>query len=49
MTERDKRRLEKINEKIEQMNAQKQDILAHEKKQKRKERTRQLIQIGGIV
>jgi len=48
MTEREAKRLEKINEKMEQMKAQKHDILAQEKKRERKERTRHLIQIGAL-
>lgn len=49
MTERDTKRLEKISEKIEYMKAQRQDILAREKKRLRKERTRRLIQIGALT
>jgi len=48
MTEREAQRLAKIDEKMEQMKAQKQDILAKEKKRQRQERTRRLIQIGAL-
>jgi len=48
MNERDTKRLEKIHEKLEHMKAQRQDILAREKKRQRKERTRRLIQIGAL-
>ena len=48
MTEREKQRLERIDERLLQMQAQKQDILAREKKRLRAERTRRLIQIGAL-
>jgi len=48
MNERDTKRLERISEKLEYMKAQRQDILAREKKRQRKERTRRLIQIGAL-
>jgi len=48
MNKRETERLEKLNEKIEQMKAQKQDILAREKTRQRKERTHKLIQIGAL-
>jgi len=48
MTERESQRLAKLTEKMEQMKAQKQDILAKEKKRQRKERTHRLIQIGAL-
>ena len=48
MNERDAKRLERISEKLEHMKAQRQDILAREKKRQRKERTRRLIQIGAL-
>ena len=48
MNERDAQRLERIDEKMEQMKAQRQDILAREKQRQRKERTRRLIQIGAL-
>jgi len=48
MNERDTKRLERISEKLEHMKAQRQDILAREKKRQRKERTRRLIQIGAL-
>jgi len=49
MNERDTQRLERISEKLEHMKAQRQDILARERKRQRKERTRRLIQIGAMV
>jgi len=49
MNERDTKRLERIHEKLEHMKAQRQDILAREKKRQRKERTRRLIQIGAMT
>jgi len=49
MNERDTKRLERISEKLEHMKAQRQDILAREKKRQRKERTRRLIQIGALT
>jgi len=48
MNKRESERLEKLSEKIEQMKAQKQDILAREKTRQRKERTHRLIQIGAL-
>ena len=48
MTEREKQRLEKISVKLEQIKAQRQDILSREKKRQRKERTHRLIQIGAL-
>ena len=48
MTEREKQRLEKISAKLEQIKAQRQDILTREKKRQRKERTHRLIQIGAL-
>jgi len=48
MNKRESERLEKLSEKIEQMKAQKQDILAREKARQRKERTSRLIQIGAL-
>jgi len=49
MTDRDAQRLAKIDEKMEQMKAQRQDIFARDKKRQRKERTRRLIQIGAMT
>jgi len=49
MTERETKRLERISEKLEQIKAQRQDILARDKKRQRKERTRRLIQIGALT
>jgi len=49
MTERESQRIARIDEKMEQMKAQKQDILAKEKKRQRNERTRRLIEIGAIT
>lgn len=43
-----KNKLNKIEEKINQLKAQKQAILAKEKEKERKVRTRKLIQIGAI-
>jgi len=48
MTEREAQRLARLDEKMEQMKAQKQDILAKEKKRQRNERTRRLIEIGAL-
>ena len=48
MTEREAQRLAKISEKMEQMKAQKLDILTREKKRQRKERTHRLLQIGAL-
>jgi len=48
MNERDTKRLERIHEKLEHMKAQRQDILARDRKRQRKERTRRLIQIGAL-
>ena len=42
-------RLKKIDEKLSQLKAQKQALLAREKEKERKERTRRLIQIGAIA
>lgn len=42
-------KLEDIDKKIQQLNAQKQAILNREKTQERKNRTRRLIEIGAIV
>lgn len=44
-----KERLDKLDEKINQLKAQKQAILAREKEKERKLRTRKLIQIGAIM
>ncbi|WLF71111.1 hypothetical protein Q6375_16275 (plasmid) [Clostridium septicum] len=44
-----KEKIDKIEEKINQLKAQKQAILAREKEKERKARTRRLIQIGAIV
>ena len=44
-----KEKLDKIEEKINQLKAQKQAILVREKEKERKARTRRLIQIGAIV
>jgi len=49
MNERDSQRLAKIDEKMEQMKAQRQDILARDRKRQRQERTRRLIQIGAMT
>ena len=44
-----KEKIEKIEEKINQLKAQKQALLAREKEKERKARTRRLIQIGAII
>jgi len=49
MNERDAQRLAKIDEKMEQMKAQKKDIVARNNKRQRQERTRRLIQIGAMT
>jgi len=49
MTEKESKQLEKIREKIAQMRAKEQTIIAKDKQRKRKERTRRLIQIGAIA
>ena len=48
MNERDSQRLAKIDEKMEQMKAQKKDIVARNNKRQRQERTRRLIQLGAL-
>lgn len=44
-----KEKLTKIDEKIKQLQAQKNSILSREKEKERKARTRRLIQIGAIM
>lgn len=44
-----KEKIDKLDEKINQLKAQKQAILAREKEKERKTRTRRLIQIGAII
>ncbi|WP_111928717.1 hypothetical protein [Clostridium tertium] len=44
-----KEKIDRIEEKINQLRAQKQAILAREKEKERKARTRRLIQIGAII
>lgn len=44
-----KEKIDKIQEKINQLKAQKQALLAREKEKERKARTRRLIQIGAII
>ena len=44
-----KEKIDKIEQKINQLRAQKQAILAREKEKERKARTRRLIQIGAII
>ena len=44
-----KEKIDKIEQKINQLKAQKQAILAREKEKERKARTRRLIQIGAII
>lgn len=42
-------KIDKLEEKIKQLKAQKQAIIAREKEKERKARTRRLIQIGAII
>ena len=49
MNERDEQRLQKTRDKIAQMKTVEQSILARDKKQQRKERTRRLIQSGALA
>ena len=44
-----KEKTDKIEQKINQLKAQKQALLAREKEKERKARTRRLIQIGAII
>jgi len=44
-----KEKINKIEDKINQLKAQKQAIMSREKEKERKVRTRRLIQIGAIV
>jgi len=44
----EEQRLEKIDEKINQLKAQKESILARKKEKERKARTRKLIQVGAL-
>lgn len=44
-----KEKIDKIEQKINQLKAQKQALLAREKEKERKARTRKLIQIGAII
>lgn len=44
-----KKKIDELDKKIEQLKARKQALIAREKEQERKERTRRLIQIGAIV
>ncbi len=44
-----KEKIDKIEDKINQLKAQKQAIMSREKEKERKARTRRLIQIGAIV
>lgn len=44
-----KEKIDKIEQKINQLKAQKQAILARKKEKERKARTRRLIQIGAII
>ena len=41
-------RIEKLEEKIKKLKAQKQALISREKEKARKERTRRLIQIGAL-
>jgi len=49
MTENEKQRLQKTRDKIAQMKAVEQSILAKDKNHQRKERTRRLIQNGALA
>ena len=49
MNERDAHRLERISEKLAHMKAQRQDILARDRRRQRNERNRQLTQIGTLA
>lgn len=49
MASKDNERLNKIDEKIEQLQAQRKAILAREKEKDRKARTRRLIQNGALA
>ena len=49
MTEREKKRLQNLQEKMSQMKAQEQQIISREKSRQRKERTRRLIKIGTLT
>ena len=42
-------KIDKLDEKIKQLKAQKQALIAREKEKERKARTRRLIQIGAII
>lgn len=44
-----KEKIDKIEDKINQLKAQKQAIMSREKEKERKVRTRRLIQIGAII
>lgn len=45
----DSEQIRKIDEKMEQLKARKKALLAREREQERKNRTRRLIQIGAIA
>jgi len=45
----DKKKVQKIDEKINQLKAQKQALLSREKEKERKARTRNLIQMGALL
>ena len=49
MNERDAKQLEKLREKMSQMKAREQAIIARDKERQRKERTRRLIQNGALA
>lgn len=44
-----KEKIDELDKKIEQLKARKQALIAREKEQERKERTRRLIQIGATI
>ena len=49
MTEREVKQLERISEKLAHMKAQRNDILARDRKRQQRERTRRLIKLGELV
>ena len=49
VTENEEKRLKTIRDKMAQMKAREQAIIANDKKRQRKERTRRLIQLGALV
>ena len=49
MTEREEKQLQRICEKLEYMKSKQKEILSRDKKRKKQERTRRLIQIGALA